>query len=102
MRFAKLEIKAIVAMFLTGYDYDAVDKSGVKMSKLPVPNRSNVYAVPVYLRPCHQLIWCPSDLTGLVDQADKQSVSTGNVQCTVHAYADTNLLYPDIKYNKKE
>ena len=56
MRFAKLEIKAIVAMFLTGYDYDAVDKSGVKMSKLPVPNRSNVYAVPVYLRPCHQLM----------------------------------------------
>ena len=33
-----------MAMFLTGYDYDVVDKSGQKLVKLPVPNRNNLYA----------------------------------------------------------
>lgn len=43
MRFAKLEVKCIMAMFLTGYDYDVVDKAGVKLSRLPVPDRNNLY-----------------------------------------------------------
>lgn len=40
-RFAKLEIKIIVAMFLTHYDYRLVDGVGGSMEELPVPG-SNI------------------------------------------------------------
>ena len=43
MRFAKLEIKAIIALFLMQYDYKLVDTSGNPVSKLPGPNRMDLH-----------------------------------------------------------
>ena len=43
MRFAKLEIKAIIALFLMQYDYKLVDASGNPVSKLPGPNRMDLH-----------------------------------------------------------
>ena len=40
MRFAKLEVKCIIAMFLTGYDYNVVDESGSVVTEMPVPDRN--------------------------------------------------------------
>ena len=42
MRFAKLEVKCIAAMFLTSYDYDVVDESDNVLHDLPVPDRNNL------------------------------------------------------------
>lgn len=41
MRFAKLEIKCITAMFLSGFDYDVVDDKDQVLYKLPEPSRNN-------------------------------------------------------------
>ena len=42
MRFAKLEVKIIIAMFLTRYAYSLVDGQGKKLEKLPEPYRDNL------------------------------------------------------------
>ena len=44
MRFAKLEIKTILALFLTQYDYELVHDDGSKVTKIPEPYRENLYA----------------------------------------------------------
>ena len=52
MRFAKLEVKIILALFLTRYEYTLVDTQGRTVEKLPEPHRDNlcVYALfPVVL-----------------------------------------------------
>ncbi len=46
MRFAKLEIKSILALFLSQYDYELVHKNGEKVTELPEPYRDNL-CVPV-------------------------------------------------------
>ena len=38
MRFAKLEIKIILAMFLMQFDYDVVDSKGQVVTEDPKPN----------------------------------------------------------------
>ncbi|KAH8114660.1 cytochrome P450 [Phellopilus nigrolimitatus] len=42
MRFAKLEIKVILALFLLKYDYSAVDATGLSVNTLPEPDRDNL------------------------------------------------------------
>lgn len=42
MRFAKLEVKIILALFLTQFEYDVVDPAGRPMTKLPEPYRDNM------------------------------------------------------------
>ncbi|TDL20337.1 cytochrome P450 [Rickenella mellea] len=41
MRFAKLEVKTILALFLTRYEAEIVDESGSKVSELPSPDRNS-------------------------------------------------------------
>ena len=43
MRFAKLEVKIILAMFLTQFEYDVVDELGNAITRLPEPHRDNLY-----------------------------------------------------------
>ena len=43
MRFAKLEVKVIITLFLMQYDYELVDKAGKVVTKLPEPDRTNLY-----------------------------------------------------------
>ena len=43
MRFAKLEVKVIITLFLMQYDYELVDKAGKAVTKLPEPDRTNLY-----------------------------------------------------------
>jgi len=45
MRAAKLEMKLIVAMFLTRYEFDLVDEDGKFPNPLPVPNRNDTHQV---------------------------------------------------------
>ena len=45
MKFAKLEMKLILAMFLTRYEFDLVDKDGKFPNPLPVPNRNDIHQV---------------------------------------------------------
>jgi len=45
MRAAKLEMKLVMAMFLTGYEFDLVDKDGKFPNPLPVRNRNDVHQV---------------------------------------------------------
>jgi sterol 14-demethylase len=42
MRFAKLEIKIILALFLTRYDFSLVDSSNKPVEVLPKPYRDNL------------------------------------------------------------
>ncbi|KAH8115445.1 cytochrome P450 [Phellopilus nigrolimitatus] len=42
MRFAKLEVKVILAQFLMKYDYSAVDAAGKPVDTLPEPDRENL------------------------------------------------------------
>jgi len=49
MKVAKLEIKLIVAFFLTRYEFDLVDKDGKFPDPLPVPNRNDNHQVRVEL-----------------------------------------------------
>lgn len=44
MRFAKLEIKSILALFLAQYDCELVHKNGEKVTELPEPYRNNLCA----------------------------------------------------------
>ena len=50
MRFAKLEVKVIITLFLMQYDYELVDKAGKAVTKLPEPDRTNLY-VDNYIYP---------------------------------------------------
>ena len=45
MRMAKLEMKLILALFLTRYEFDLVDEDGKFPDSLPVPNRDDVRQV---------------------------------------------------------
>lgn len=45
MRFAKLEMKLILTVFLMRYDYKLVDKYGKFPDSLPVPNRNDTHQV---------------------------------------------------------
>jgi hypothetical protein len=42
-RFAKLEVKVILAMLLARYDFELVDKHGGSVTKVPGPDRNNMY-----------------------------------------------------------
>ena len=42
MRFAKLEGKWIVAMFLAAYNYEVVNEAGNVVQNLPEPNHNNM------------------------------------------------------------
>lgn len=55
MRFAKLEIKAILALFLTRYEYELVDADGAAVTTLPAPERDNmsVHVNPLYVQKIH-------------------------------------------------
>ncbi|KAH8102335.1 cytochrome P450 [Phellopilus nigrolimitatus] len=54
MRFAKLEVKVILAQFLMKYDYSAVDAAGKPVDILPEPDRDNLSrprpVKPVYIK----------------------------------------------------
>jgi len=45
VKVAKLEMKLILAMFLTRYEFDLVDKDGKFPNTLPVPNRNHIHQV---------------------------------------------------------
>jgi len=45
MQVAKLEMKLILAMFLTRYEFDLVDKDGRFPDPLPTPNRNDPHQV---------------------------------------------------------
>ena len=47
MKVAKLEMKLILAMLLTGYELDLVDKNGKFPNPLPVRNRNDIHLVRV-------------------------------------------------------
>jgi cytochrome P450 len=49
IRVAKLEMKLILAMFLTRYEFDLVDEDGKFPDPLPVPDRNDVLQVRVRL-----------------------------------------------------
>jgi hypothetical protein len=42
MRFAKLEVKIIIALFLMRYEYSLVGENGKPMDKLPEPCREDM------------------------------------------------------------
>ena len=50
MKVAKLEMKLILALLLTRYEYDLVDKDGKFPDPLPVPDRNHMHEVRVGLR----------------------------------------------------
>ena len=45
MRFAKLEVKLILSLFLMQYEYGIVDGNGKPMTVLPPPYRDNLFVV---------------------------------------------------------
>jgi len=47
MKVAKLEMKLILAFFLTRYEYDLVDRDGNFPNPLPVPDRNDIHQVRV-------------------------------------------------------
>ncbi|KAF8993227.1 cytochrome P450 [Cyathus striatus] len=47
MKLAKLEMKAILVLFLTGYDYSVVDSSGNYPKSLPKPNYNDIHSVRI-------------------------------------------------------
>ena len=49
MRMAKLEMKLIMALFLTRYEFDLVDKDGKFPDPLPIPDRNDMHLVRVEL-----------------------------------------------------
>jgi len=49
IRVAKLEMKFILALFLTRYEFDLVDKDGKFPDPLPVPDRNDIHQVRVRL-----------------------------------------------------
>ena len=50
MRMAKLEMKLILVMFLTRYEYELVDEDGKLPDPLPYPNKNNIHQVCLELR----------------------------------------------------
>lgn len=50
MRMAKLEMRLILVMFLTRYEFDLVNKDGRFPDPLPAPNRNDMLQVRVGLR----------------------------------------------------
>ena len=55
MKVAKLEIKLILAMFLTRYEFDLVDGNGKFPDPLPVPDRNDIHRVCVGLRTAYSV-----------------------------------------------
>ena len=49
MKMAKLEMKLILALFLTRYEFDIVDEGGKFPDPLPVPDRNDIHKVRVRL-----------------------------------------------------
>jgi cytochrome P450 len=49
MKFAKLEIKMILALILSRYEYKLVDTSGKPPKQLPQPNRNDIHQVCICL-----------------------------------------------------
>ena len=45
MKSGKLQMKLILAMILTGYEFDLVDNDGEFPSTLPVRNRNDLHLV---------------------------------------------------------
>lgn len=45
MKFAKLEIKIIVALLLTGYEYDIVNEEGKRPERLPNTDFNDIHQV---------------------------------------------------------
>lgn len=45
MKVAKLEVKLILALMLTRYEYSLVDEAGVPTMTLPVPDRNDIHQV---------------------------------------------------------
>ncbi|KAF7968863.1 hypothetical protein HWV62_29186 [Athelia sp. TMB] len=52
MKFAKLEIKMIVALFLAGYEYELVDKAGKPPKSLPIPDENDLQRASPRGEPC--------------------------------------------------
>ena len=50
MKVAKLEMKLILALFVTRYEFNLVDKDGKFPDPLPVPNRNDIHEVGIELR----------------------------------------------------
>jgi cytochrome P450 len=50
IRVAKLQMRLILAMFLTRYEFDLVDEDGKSPKPLPVPDGNNIHQVRVGLR----------------------------------------------------
>ena len=53
MKAAKLEIKMIVALFLSRYEYKLVNASGNPLKQAPKPNRNDIHQVRSLLDPLH-------------------------------------------------
>ena len=49
MKVAKLEMKLIMATFLTGYEFNLVDKDGKFPNSLPIPDRNSIHQVRIRL-----------------------------------------------------
>ena len=45
MKFAKLQVKLILAIFLAGYEFDLVDRDGKFPDPLPVPDENGFHQV---------------------------------------------------------
>ena len=59
MKAAKLEMKLILAIFLTRYEYELVDEDGRFPNPLPVQDRNDNYQVRVK---GDLVLWCSSDV----------------------------------------
>lgn len=53
MRFAKLEIKFVLALFLVGYDFELVDGNGNFPKEFPTVDRNDLHQV----RDCSRFIY---------------------------------------------
>ncbi|KDR74057.1 hypothetical protein GALMADRAFT_141795 [Galerina marginata CBS 339.88] len=53
VRVAKLEMKAIMAIMLAGYNFDVVNKNGKHMEKLPKPDRNDLHQAMPVGEPCY-------------------------------------------------
>jgi hypothetical protein len=45
MKVAKLEMKAILAFMLAGFEFDVVDKFGKRPTEPPKPDRNDIHKV---------------------------------------------------------
>ena len=53
MKVAKLEIKAILAFMLAGFEFEVVDKFGKRPLVLPKPDRNDVQQARPLGEPCY-------------------------------------------------